>query len=735
MPRISLSVLALLILLATTLLYLGLGGVGYLRLQATLGHLDDRQQAAAVTELKEISFTLQARLRDLNRELVAWDEVRQQLMQPAYYGYWKENRLYTGSRLPEYIDKVELYSNKGLPLSGEVEAPLPAKIADQSGRTILVRHQGQDYLLVVEAVPDPASDGVIGYVAIATLIQEAILVLQKLHYIDVKSLRSTIPEGAQVTSSDLVNKFRYDIVPSSDAGLFKELLVNSFYQVAGVTLIVLWLFYIALMVVIGLPLRKLSKHIDRLRDDSSSTSLGISERFALKELEKIRQSLNEYQSRLEVVHRGLDRKNQRLWKLAHHDSLTGCLNRRAFEDDWRRLLKLSSERPADVSLILIDCNHFKAINDTYGHNTGDEVLKGISLTVRKILSEGDRLYRIAGDEFAVIFMDAGPDHAQHIAQRCLNSITQHGFTQFGIREPVTISIGIASTVRGDLEELKSLYRRANVAMFNAKRPGGSGISMYSLDMDGATDMALSNRAAAAVDEALNTGTNLQMHYQPVVTLPGMNIEYYESLVRVRDGDSLIKPDEFFLQVETRHLDAEFDNVIFEAVLRDLKDGKIPEGSGLSVNISAASIVSPDIEDHLSMFAPYFKRHKFILEVTETTLITQLQLASERLARLRKLGFVIALDDFGSGYSSLRYLADMPVDVVKFDISLVQALCEASPRADMLADLVAVVRGPGYKLVAEGVETEAMVQRVTELGFDYAQGYIFGEPQLLGLVAA
>ena len=444
----------------------------------------------------------------------------------------------------------------------------------------------------------------------------------------------------------------------------------------------------------------------------------------------MRRSLNDYQSRLEVVHRGLDRKNRRLWKLAHHDSLTGCLNRRAFEDDWRHILELSAQRRSEVSLILIDCNHFKAINDSYGHSVGDEVLKGVALTVRRILDHGDRLYRIASDEFAVIFVDAGHTHSVEVGRQCLASIDQHGFTQLGVREPVSISVGIACSVTGEPEDLQALYRRANVAMFRAKRPEQPGLAIYSAEMEESAEIALSSEAASAVDQAIADGSNLCMYYQPVFSLPDRQVQYYESLVRLRVGERIMAPEEFFLQISARRLDTEFDEAVFDALARELAAGRLAPGKGLSINVTGASLVDQDIEQSLSRFEPYLSSHKLLLEVTETTMITQLQLASRTLSRLRERGFSIALDDFGSGYSSLRHLADMPVDVIKFDISLVHALCDESPRGDMLARLVDVLRNPGYKLVAEGVETEQMAARVTELGFDFAQGFLLGRPQPL-----
>ena len=244
------------------------------------------------------------------------------------------------------------------------------------------------------------------------------------------------------------------------------------------------------------------------------------------------------------------------------------------------------------------------------------------------------------------------------------------------------------------------------------------------------DTALSSRAAAAVDEAISGGENLRMCYQPVVSLAGRKVVYYEALVRLLADGHVISPEEFFLQIESRHLEAEFDDAVFQALLRELRNGVVPRGTGLSINVSGASVVATDIVARLEPLTAFMDRHELLLEITETTLISQVQLASETLSRLRNRGFKIALDDFGSGYSSLRYLADMPVDVVKFDIALIRAMCDDSPHARMLAKLVELLSEPGYTLVAEGLENETMLATARAVGFHYGQGYLIGRPQTL-----
>jgi len=267
-------------------------------------------------------------------------------------------------------------------------------------------------------------------------------------------------------------------------------------------------------------------------------------------------------------------------------------------------------------------------------------------------------------------------------------------------------------------------------MYHAKRPGQSKISVYTPEMGAGQEALVSNAETSAVYEAMADPDQLEMHYQPVLALPSLRVEYYEALVRIRGEHGLIMPSSIFPVVEFRGLECEFDLAVLERVRRDLEAGLVPAGIGVSLNVSGPGIVNPRVTDKLMQFAPILSETKLVLEVTETSLITQIAQASTNLNRLRKAGFVIALDDFGSGYSSLRYLAGMPVDLVKFDISMVRSLEVPGRQAVFVEDLARLIKDAGYKLVAEGIESEALLKRVTALGFSHADGFHIGRPAAL-----
>jgi diguanylate cyclase (GGDEF)-like protein len=493
-------------------------------------------------------------------------------------------------------------------------------------------------------------------------------------------------------------------------------------------IVLYFLFYLMLSSVLSAPLRRLSLHIDELRRGRGGLlTKQYTRSLPMAELEKVRISLNDYQSKLEEMHLSLNEKNDELWKLAHHDPLTGIYNRRGFEEDWKHMLSVFSGHRLGVALVLFDCDHFKAINDTYGHPTGDQLLQAVTHALQNTLRHGDRLYRIGGDEFATLFLDIDLPLALHTAERCIEAISLYDFTTMGIKEPVRLSAGLAYATGTDTEKLSELPKQADVAMYHAKRPGKNKIAVFEPSMTENTDVIFSNSINNIVFKVMESDELIEMHYQPITNLGTGKIDYYEALLRIRDGDNLVMPSTIFPIISERRLEAEFDAVILSKIAKDLAQGKIPAGTGITFNVSGPGLINPLVQEKINDLAVYLSRYKLIVEVTETALITQLHVASTILNKLRQKGFLIALDDFGSGYSSLSYLSNMPVDCVKFDISLIRQLLEGNRQSVIIENLATMVIKAGYELVAEGVETSELLAKIKQLGFKRAQGYLLGKP--------
>jgi EAL domain-containing protein (putative c-di-GMP-specific phosphodiesterase class I) len=230
-----------------------------------------------------------------------------------------------------------------------------------------------------------------------------------------------------------------------------------------------------------------------------------------------------------------------------------------------------------------------------------------------------------------------------------------------------------------------------------------------------------------VYQAIESGEGLTMFYQPIVRLQDNKICYYEALVRIYSDDELIYPDSIFPIIEARNLEQELDLAIIKQVATDLGDGRIPAGTGVSVNLSAASVARNDVAVWFEPLEQYLMSHDIVIEVTETALITQMEKATTNLEQLSDKGFRVALDDFGSGYSSVRYLSCMPVNIVKFDITLIRDLANASQKP-IITGLSEIISNQGYSMVAEGVEDKDTCDNAIAAGFKYAQGFLFGKPE-------
>lgn len=700
------------------------------RLKEQIAQSDER---LARQELDEVMSLLAQQAEQAAETLMQWDEARQQLENPAYYSYWRNSRALAVGMLPDTLDAVDLYDLQGRTLNRSAapagEGSMPERIATQDLQPFLAHEYGHDHqYFFFPFYLDAAHTHLIGYMGFKFDFMRQLMQLRKFRYLDMESVRVGVGEGARIPLTGIVPAMQFQTVANPEMGALETLVIRSFYEIAAIIVAISLLGYVALVSVVTKPLRRLSGHIEAMGRGEGEL-LGESYRgmVAVTELENVRRSLNHYQQQLDDMHVSLAHKNKELWTLAHHDPLTGIFNRRAFDDDWHTMRRAHVDSRLGVAFLLFDCDHFKAINDTYGHQVGDQVLQGLAESLHGALRTGDRLYRLGGDEFATVLFSADPERARQVAERCMEHVLRYDFTVYGVKEPVRISAGIAYLDDARDDSLKPLHRQADLAMYYAKRPGQSKIAIYSPEMGAGQEAIVSNAETSAVYEAMADPDRLEMHYQPVLALSTSRIEYYEALVRIPGEHGLIMPASIFPVVEMRGLECEFDLAVLERVRRDLESGRIPAGAGVSLNVSGPGIVNARIIDKLMQYVPLLHAHKLVLEVTETALITQIAQASANLSRLRREGFIIALDDFGSGYSSLRYLSSMPVDLVKFDISMVRSLEESGRQALFVEDLARMIKDAGYQLVAEGIESESLLQRVTELGFSHAQGFHIGRP--------
>jgi diguanylate cyclase (GGDEF)-like protein len=408
---------------------------------------------------------------------------------------------------------------------------------------------------------------------------------------------------------------------------------------------------------------------------------------------------------------------------ALHDELTGLPNRALLRDRLDHAWAKAYRTKTPIALLFIDFDDFKDINDSLGHDAGDQLLLALAKRLSGVLRPGDTIARLGGDEFAVLIENLeDPRAAEAVARRLLAALT--GSVELNGRD-VTISgsIGIAIS---DFDELdsRSLLYAADLAMYEAKRGGGGRFVCYQPSMHHQTMERLDTEQALKRAIADN---ELVLHYQPIHDLRSGRVVAVEALVRWQHPTrGLIGPLEFVPIAESSRL----IGALGEWVLRTAcaEAASWPSGVEIAVNLSPKQ-VEPGLPELVSdvLAQSRLRSDRLTLEVTEGIAMTDAPETLQIIEQLHDMGVHLAIDDFGTGYSSLARLRKLPVDHLKIDRSFVEALDTDAGNAALISAVVALCRGAELIAVAEGVETQDQLDRLVELGCDRAQGYFLGRP--------
>lgn len=422
------------------------------------------------------------------------------------------------------------------------------------------------------------------------------------------------------------------------------------------------------------------------------------------------------------------------------ESLTGLPGRSALSSAFSLMSSGAAPRqPATplLAYLIADCDHFGSLNATYGTSVGDRVLQALADRVQLAASgmPGARCFHSGADEFVILAR--GPSFESLSEQaRMLHRLCSLPADELGV-ETLSISIGGACANSGCREDVERLPAQAAAALRRAKQVGSPGMVMYSPLHDAATLAGFDARVARAVLDSVAGTPPILLAYQPIVSCADWSTPYFEVLARLQTKSGVVLPPASFLPVVGfRKLDLEFDLALLRAVrlaLAGEAGQALPRGCGVAVNLSVPGLHARETLDFLLDLRRQFPSVPLILEVTEAAFIHDVQLVSQALARLRSAGIRIALDDFGSGFSNLGYLQTLPLDILKFDKTLVHGL--GSSRGRVAENMAEAARESGLSLVAEGVETEAQARAMLSAGFTHAQGFFFGKPSLSPVVAA
>lgn len=695
-----------------------------------INQLDEKfQQTSRARAGAEIDRVLQLsieKIRRQTRQLAQWEEVRQQLQTPTFYSYWYRHRAKTNNLTSRHIIDVALYDTQGRMLSQIDTALLPPGIEPAESHEYIIMNQFEPLLLVIEQVTDENDNLSLGYLATLSRIVPLLLSSGQFNQIDAATLSIENKSAQRIDIHDLKPLIHYQLNSDEYADDLRQVMTRTVLWLVGLAGLLSLIIFPLATLIMSRPIRQIAQHIDSLRQRPRDVlDKTFEQPLLISELDKIRQSLNDYHNQLNDVSLTLNEKTRQLQDLTHHDPLTGARSRSAFDEYWHEINDVFQNGRGRISLILFDVDHFRAINDSYGHEVGDELLITVSQLIKGILPSRDQLFRLGGDEFSAVLIGCHPRKALQIAKQVHLAVSRYPFDKLGIREPVRLSMGIAHSRPADTTSLASLQWQANTAIYHAKRPGQPNIAQFSEQMAENTQGLFSNRTNSAVYAAVSQGTGLVMHYQPIVNLHSGRPHYYEALVRIVHEGQLIMPSHIFPLIEAKGLEVDLDRAVIKRVIRDLHKGMVPAGTGVSINISAPTLIESDLINWLEDLTPFMRDFKILIEITETALITQMQTARSHLSQLQSMGFRIALDDFGSGYSSLRYLGTMPVDVVKFDINLTRLIDSQSH--PILTHLAQMILDCGHLLVAEGIESASSATQLANLGFRYGQGFYFGRP--------
>ncbi|WP_448638279.1 putative bifunctional diguanylate cyclase/phosphodiesterase [Geodermatophilus sp. URMC 63] len=408
-----------------------------------------------------------------------------------------------------------------------------------------------------------------------------------------------------------------------------------------------------------------------------------------------------------------------------HDPLTGLANRTLVHENAERLL---ARRGGPVSVLFLDLDDFKDVNDTRGHAAGDQLLTAVSERLRACTRSGDEVARLGGDEF-VIVVDGGAEVATAIGGRVLVALAEPVVVG-GRPLTVHVSIGVADTATAGDRRAGTLLRNADLAMYQAKAQGKNRLVRYTPGMAQAAE----DKATLLADLAVATGADqLAVHYQPTIALADGRTTGYEALLRWAHPErGMVPPVEFIPMAEESGHIVEIGRWVLDQAVRQAAVWTAESGRpvGMAVNLSPRQLVDDDV---VGLVDEVLTRHglpagQLTLEVTEGVLLSDVDQVVDQLRALRGLGVRIAIDDFGTGYSSLSYLRRLPADIVKIDRSFVQDLGSEGRSTTLVASIIELARSLQLEVVAEGVETQEQHALLDDLACSHAQGYLFGRPQ-------
>ena len=439
--------------------------------------------------------------------------------------------------------------------------------------------------------------------------------------------------------------------------------------------------------------------------------------------------ISEIVEALETTASALGERDARLLKIANHDVLTGLFNRRRLVDELKKEIDNVTVNELSSTLLFIDLDQFKYVNDTCGHPAGDRLIRKVADQLKRSVEDKGIVARFGGDEFAVLASGVSKHKTKKLAEKILEDMRRLAHIENDNVFHVHCSIGIAM-ITSDNFDHDEIIAQADIACREAKAAGRNRLEFYSLSEREAekmvADVGWMSKLREAIDNDLFT-----LRYQPIANIATGQVTHHEVLLRMQgENGKVIAPDAFLPAAVRFGLMAEIDSWLVKHAIASLAEHRKERPNlRFSINLSANAFETQDLTEYVKM---HLEQHNVppnavIVEITESLAVRHLSYVEQQMASLRKLGCELALDDFGTGYSSFSYLQRLPMDYIKIDGCFIRDLVNNTVDQKMVRLIGEIGREAGMKTIAEYVQNGPALSLLGDLGIDYAQGYYIGRP--------